>query len=254
MKKIVSLTESELTTLVKKIIKENNDYLVSEALGGGKDMSSEDRMKKKYPNGFQIPYTVTAAGGSTFANGVDTINKNDSKIKEILTTISDLLKTTTGKVNVVVNGGASAVGSLSGYDNKALAARRRDNLIKLIKGNWTTTRLVVIPGTAVVGKETQINSQAARKEQYVSASIYGEKTQNIPIKVEKGDNTNVYIPDIYRKDKKRFEPTPVPIDNNRKKKICITIPVKSYSSFNKYFKEFAKANGLSNIPWSEKDV
>jgi hypothetical protein len=225
-----------------------NQYLISESITG-QDMSSEDRMKKKYPNGVNIPYTVTSFGNSTFANGVDTINKNDPKIKEILVTISDLLKTTKGNVNVIVNGGASAVGSSSGYNNKSLAERRRDNLIKLIRGNWASNRLIVTPGSTVVGKATVKDSTAATKEQFVSASISGDKSKNIPIKAEKGDNTNVYIPDLNRNK----IPDVVP-KKNRKKKICITIPVEAYASFNRHFKKFASENGLSKIPWSEKDV
>lgn len=225
-----------------------NQYLISESITG-QDMSSEDRMKKKYPNGFDLPFTVTSYGNSTFSNGVDIINKNDPKIKEILLTISDLLKVTKGNVKVIVNGGASAVGSSSGYNNKSLATRRRDNLIKVIKDNWQSLRLIVTPGATVVGKSTVKDSAASTKEQYVSASISGDKTMNIPIKAEKGDNTNVYIPDLNRNK----IPGVIP-KKNRKKKICITIPIEAYASFNRYFKKFASENGLSKIPWSEKDV
>ena len=225
-----------------------NQYLISESITG-QDMSSEDRMKKKYPNGYNIPYTVTSFGNSTFANGVDTINKNDPKIKEILTTISDLLKVTKGNVNVIVNGGASKVGSSSNYNNDALAARRRDNLINVINNNWKTNRLIVTKGSAKVGVSTAKDSAAATREQFVSASISGEKSRNIPIKAEKGDNTNVYIPDLNRNK----IPGVIP-KKNRKKKICITIPIEAYASFNRYFKKFASENGLSKIPWSEKDV
>jgi hypothetical protein len=225
-----------------------NQYLTLEHLGTP-DMDSIDRMKKKYPNGIEIPTTITASGSNTFANGVDTINKNDPKVKEILQTISDLLKTSKGKVNVVVNGGASKVGSSSGYDNKALATRRRDNLIKLIKGNWTNPKLVVTPGSVKVGQSTTKDSDAARKEQYVSASISGEGKMNIPIKGEKGDNTNVYIPPIY----KDVDLDVIP-KKGKKKKICITIPVSTYKSFNTHVARFLKENGLSKIPWSETDV
>ena len=103
---------------------------------------------------------------------------------------------TKGNVKVIVNGGASAVGSSSGYNNKSLATRRRDNLIKVIKDNSQSLRLIVTPGATVVGKSTVKDSAASTKEQYVSASISGDKTMNIPIKAEKGDNTNVYLPKI----------------------------------------------------------
>jgi len=219
-------------------------------------MSSIDRMKAKYPNGINIPKTISAKGAGAFANGIDSINKNDPKIKEILLTISDLLKVSKGKVTVVVSGGASAVGSTSGYNNNSLAARRRDNLINLIKSNWTNPNLVVLPGSTKVGKATVKDSEEAKKEQFVSAQMSGEGSMNVPIKGVEGDNTNVYlpirnIPKIGGKDKDDIIPIP---KKNRKKKICITIPVESYASFNKHFKKFANENGLSKIPWSEKDV
>ena len=225
-----------------------NHYLISESITG-KDMSSIDRMKKKYPNGFQIPYTITSSGGSTFANGIDTINKNDPKIQEILTTISDLLKTTKGNVNVIVNGGASAVGSSSGYDNKALAERRRDNLVKLIRGNWESNRLIVTPGSTVVGKATERDSPAARKEQFVSAIISGEKSQNIPIKGVEGDNTNIYIPDINRNINLDVIPK-----KGKMKRVCIQIPEKYVEKFRLKVREFKNENSLGDIPWGVYDV
>ena len=227
-------------------------YLTLESLGGSaKD--SITRLEKKYPNGIEIPTTITANGLNTFENGVDTINKDDPKVKEILQTISDLLKTPDVKVKVDVNGGASAVGSSSGYDNEALATRRRDNLIKLIKNNFTNSKLVVTPGSVKVGQSTTKDSDAARKEQYVSASISGEGKMNIPIKGEKGDNTNVYIPPPYTDIKVKRKLDVIP-SNGKNKKICIIIPASAYKSFNKHFQKFAEENGLSKIPWTEKDV
>jgi|694.fasta_scaffold37920_2 hypothetical protein len=233
-----------------------NHYLISESITG-KDMSSIDRMKKKYPNGFQIPYTITSSGGSTFANGIDTINKSDPKIQEILTTISDLLKATKGNVNVIVNGGASntswgnnAAGSPEAIKkNKELAARRRENLLKLIRGNWASNRLIVTPGSAVVGNAKEKDSPAARKEQFVSAIISGEKSQNIPIQGVQGDNTNIYIPDINRNINLDVIPK-----KGKMKRVCIQIPEKYVEKFRLKVREFKNENSLGDIPWGVYDV
>ena len=131
--------------------------------------------------------------------------------------------------------------------NKFMCSKIKN--INVINNNWKTNRLIVTKGSAKVGVSTAKDSPAATKEQFVSASISGEKSRNIPIKVEKGDNTNVYIPDLNRNK----IPGVIP-KKNRKKKICITIPIEAYASFNRHFKKFASENGLSKIPWSEKDV
>jgi hypothetical protein len=248
MKKFIITEEERENILNRHKDATKNHYLISEALGG-QDSSSEERMKQKYPNGFDLPYTVTSYGNSTFSNGVDIINKNDPKIKEILFTISDLLKVTKGNVKVIVNGGASAVGSSSGYNNKSLAARRRDNLVKLIRGNWVSNRLIVTPGATVVGKSTVKDSAASTKEQYVSASISGDKTMNIPIKAEKGDNTNTYIPKIEKiVDKKLIK------KKQKIKRVCVQIPEQYLDKFKQKVREFQRENGLFNIPYGVYDV
>lgn len=255
MKKFI-ITEEERTSILnqhKDATK--NHYIISEALGG-QDISSEDRQKKKYPNGFDIPYTVTSYGNSTFSNGVDIINKNDPKIKEILLTISDLLKVTKGSVNIIVNGGASAVNSSSGYNNKSLATRRRDNLIKLIKDNSQSLRLNVTPGATVIGKSTVKDSAAATKEQFVSASISGVGTMNVPIKAEKGDNTNTYIPEPGPKivNKKVIKPKPRPNPKRKMKRVCVRIPEQYLNKFKEKVREFKRENSLGDIPYGVYDV
>ena len=248
MKKFIITEEERENILNRHKDATKNHYIISESIIG-QDSSSEDRLKKRYPNGFDLPFTVTSYGNSTFSNGVDIINKNDPKIKEILLTISDLLKVTKGNVKVIVNGGASAVGSSSGYNNKSLATRRRDNLIKLIKDNSQSLRLIVTPGATVVGKSTVKDSAASTKEQYVSASISGDKTMNIPIKAEKGDNTNVYLPKIEKIVDKKL------IKKKRKiKRVCVQIPEQYLDKFKQKVREFKRENSLGEIPYGVYDV
>jgi hypothetical protein len=219
------------------------NIVISEALGGPA-LSSIERLKAKFPNGYNFAYNIVSNGSTTFANGVDTINPNDPKIKDIIQTIKDLLKATKGKVSVVVGGGASAVGSTSGYDNNALAARIRDNLIAYIKQNITDSRVVITPGTTKVGKATVMNSPEAVKEQYVSAAITGEQNLNLPIQGVAGDNTNVDRRDLFRN---------VPKGKVKKKKICLTIPTSFYNSFKNHMNQMAKET-KNKITWTQKDV
>jgi hypothetical protein len=219
------------------------NIVISEALGGPA-LSSIERLKARYPNGYNVSYNIVSNGSTTFANGVDTINPNDPKIKDIIQTIKDLLKETKGKVYVTVGGGASAVGTTSGYDNNALAARRRDNLITYIKQNITDPRVVITAGTTKVGKATVMNSPEAVKEQYVSAAITGEKTTNYQIQGVAGDNTNVDRRDLFRN---------VPKGKVKKKKICLTIPTSFYNSFKNHMNQMAKET-KNKITWTQKDV
>ena len=70
-----------------------------------------------------------------FLNGVDKIDTNSTEYKDALNKIKNVLNKTKGSITIGVQGGASAVGSDRGYNNQALANRRRDNFITAIK-NW----------------------------------------------------------------------------------------------------------------------
>ena len=256
MKKFIITEEEKEKILNQHKYATKNHYIVSEALGGGLDMSSIDRMKAKYPNGIDVPTTISAKGSGVFSNGIDIINKNDPKIKEILQTISDLLNYYEGKVTVIVNGGASAVGSTTGYDNKSLAKRRRDNLISFIKSNIKNqSRLEIIPGNTTVGKATVKDSPEAKKEQFVSAQISGEGKLNVPIDGVQGDNTNVELPfrnlpKIGDGDK---DIIPVP-SKGKMKRVCVQIPEAYLDEFRLKVREFKNENFLDNIPYGVYDV
>ena len=129
-----NLLESELGS-VKPIVEVHD--------GGSGDMDSITWLKKRYPNGIPMTIPIKSSGKNTFSNGIDKINPNDPKIKEITELIKNLLATNTGKIDVTVNGGASAVGKSQGYDNTALATRRRDNLINYLRQTFNTKSLVI---------------------------------------------------------------------------------------------------------------
>ena len=161
-----------------------------EALGGGKDMSSIDRMKAKYPSGIEIPKEIKATGSGNFKIGVDSLDRGSKKFSEIVELINDLLLNTKGEVKVVVDAGASAVGP-KGFDNQGLAERRRDRTIEDLR-NYPfadKNRIRFIQGKATVGKSTVKNSPEAEREQYVIVSVSGTGSINAPITGVQGDNT-----------------------------------------------------------------
>jgi hypothetical protein len=242
-----NLLESELGS-VKPIV---------EALGGGSgDMDSITWLKTRYPNGFSVPVSIKSSGKNTFSNGVDKINANDPKVKEITELVKNLLATNTGKIDVTVNGGASAVGKSQGYDNTALATRRRDNLINYLRQNFNSKSLNLIPGAVNVGKATIKDSDAAMKEQYVSVEVSAPQKLNVQIKGEVGDNTS-RDRTIYPKNDKLSGGGGVdPLDPTVKYdlKICVTIPKGLETQYIKLIRQFKNQYDLDKMGVSKKTI
>jgi hypothetical protein len=218
----------------------------------GQDVSSIDRLKSRYPNGLEMPFAVTSEGKNSFANGIDTINPANPKIMEIVEIISDFLNgTEQGDINVVVEGGASNVGSSSGYDNTKLAERRRNNLMDFLKKKFPAEfRLKLTLGKAKVGSADKKDSVQAQKEQFVSASISGMKTMNVQIVGVQGDNTNVYKPDLNLFPK--FDPKN-PNDLSKFKRVCVKVPLSKLDKFKITLNKFKTENHLPRIDFSIKD-
>jgi hypothetical protein len=227
-----------------------------EALGGGKDMSSIDRMKAKYPNGIEIPKEIKATGSGNFKIGIDSLDPASRKFTEIVQLVNDLLLNTKGTVKVVVDGGASAVGT-RGFDNQALAERRRDKTIEALS-NYPFTdkkRIQFIKGKATVGKATVKNSPEAEAEQYVIVSVSGTGSINAPIVGVQGDNTNVYRPELFKTDliKKNI------IDDDdildiKVKRVCVQMPEQYVEDFKKAVWKFKNEQGITNLPLGVYDI
>ena len=241
-----NLLESELGS-VKPIVEVHD--------GGSGDMDSITWLKKRYPNGIPMTIPIKSSGKNTFSNGIDKINPNDPKIKEISELIKNLLATNTGKIDVTVNGGASAVGSSQGYDNIALATRRRDNLINYLRQTFNSKSLNLIPGTVKEGQETTKNSDAAMKEQYVSVEVSVPQKLNLQIKGEVGDETS-RDRTIYPKNSGGGGIDPDPFDPTVKYdlKICVTIPKGLESQYTKLIRQFKNQYDLVKMGISKKTI
>jgi hypothetical protein len=231
---------------------------LTEALGGGEyDASSIDKIKAKYPKGIPL-LTLSSTGSATFANGIDTINGQNPQIKNIVNTILagcgyDSTGKCTRKVNVTIGGGASAVGNAQGYNNEALATRRRDNFIDYLKGldaiGANPKFISIIAGGTKVGKATVQNSPEAQKEQYVSATISSEV--NAPVTGAVGDNTNVSNPNYTKKLKTGEDVFSTKINYKR---VCAKIPAGLVKDFQLMLREFKKQKGLPTIPFNVSDI
>jgi hypothetical protein len=227
-----------------------------EALGGGLDMSSIDRMKAKYPRGIEIPKEVKATGSGNFKIGIDSLDKSSKKFTEIVQLINDLLLNTKGTVKVVVDAGASAVGT-KGFDNQGLAERRRDKTIEDLS-NYPFTdkkRIKFIKGKATVGKATVKNSPEAEAEQYVTVSVSGTGSINAPITGVQGDNTNVYRPELFKADLiKKNVIDDDDLFNIKLKRVCVQIPEQYVDDFKKAVWKFKNEQGLTNLPLGVYDI
>jgi len=220
----------------------------------GQDIDSISRLKIRYPNGFELPITIESQGKNSFGNGIDTVNESNPKIVEIVQVISDFLNgTLKGDINVVIEGGASDVGSSSGYNNTKLAERRRDNLINFLKKKFFgETRLKLSPGKAVVGQANKKDSVQAQKEQFVSAKITGAKTMNIEIKGVIGDNTNIYKRDLYKTIPLKKEEDPL-VDLRKYKRVCVKVQANLLDKFKIKLNQFKTENNLPRVDFSVKD-
>jgi hypothetical protein len=221
----------------------------------GQDTSSIDRMKAKYPNGVDIPKEVKATGSGNFKIGVDSLDQASKKFTEIVQLINDLLLNTNGTVKVVVDSGASAVGS-KGFDNQGLAERRRDKTIEDLN-NYPFVdkkRIQFIKGKATVGKATIKNSPEAEAEQFVTVSISGTGSINVAIAGVQGDNTNVYRPELFKADLIKKNIIDDDLINIKIKRVCVQMPEQYVEDFKKAVWKFKQDQSITNLPLGVYDI
>jgi hypothetical protein len=135
-----------------------------------------------YTTGFRPDTTQLVTkdlGAAMFANSIDKIDTSSPEFKSAVEAIRSAiygqgaavktLNEAATKIDVEVAGGASKVGSASGYNNAALADRRRDNFIAAVKTALGNDAQYVnfVTKPAIVGTATVKDSDEAKKEQKV---------------------------------------------------------------------------------------
>lgn len=214
MRKNILLNENQTKQIVKSI-------LLEQELGGGSGGSkwiTEPGPGKLITKTVMRPMVMNA---NLFANGVDTINTNSTEFKRGIDSIkSALLKTK--NLQVTIEGGASAVGSSNGYDNKKLAERRATNFMNSVKSLFPNVKFTI---KTKVGVATVKNSPEAQSEQYVKLFFtVSEETTRLTQAV---DNTSVAINDV----------NPQKITNG-KKKVSFMVSPNRMNDFIKYVRNF----------------
>lgn len=259
MKHILNnLTEEEKNSIRNqhtggmKIMSENFGKLVNTKSGDVKPLVNEqikspqqdlqDRLTQMRKDNFIDPTRATNARGqgegfykgdlkgTTVKNimfGKDKIETGSDEVKKDTNEYKSLVKALTSspnpsggkKYNMVITGGASAVGSSSGYDNKALAKRRADKLVQALEQDVPgLNNKFNITTNGVVGKATKYNSTEAYKEQFINVNVELPESIRIPRNIE-SDNTittkGVGHPPVVNPKKS---------DNQTETIICVTLP------------------------------
>ena len=218
--------------------------------GGGHDAKGRGTGYYKDEVTYDKPifFNFTAADMKTGSDEVDT-NSN------VYLGLKKSLASNSGNINgseVSILGGASAVGSSQGYDNKALAGRRAEKLkAQLIKDIPGLASKVKFKISSVVGTADKFNSPEALKEQFVMVSISVPGKGIIKTNSEV-DNTAVDTGFKVIRDRKKEELIINP--SVAESRICLRIPTYLEDEFRLALKEFKNKNLLKTIPFSVTPV
>lgn len=243
---------------VKPLVNEDN------LQGGGLGASRDPNTGKKRGTGYfkddiirKMKQTYTF-DRSKMKTGSDEVDNTSKEYGDLIVSMRGILnnRNIRGPLNVFVTGGASAVGSSSGYDNTALAERRASKLIAQIRKDIpnVNTKFKFVTKPPVIGKATKLNSPEAMAEQFVKVDFDYNEMQVAKQSIE-SDNTTVApyipgVPDLKRDDDDDYlVPRPVKL-----KRVCIKIPENLVGQYKQKVTEFKKEHGLKSIPYGVYDV
>ena len=183
MKNVIKLTESDLYRIVKRVVNEqiktsNPDVINKIRRDNFINPTVATNAIKKGAGVYKSDLTYKTVKTFSFSKdqmetGSDVVKKETSEYKNLVKSLINTPSPKGGsKYKGVITGGASAVGTSSGYDNKALAKRRADKLLQALQQDVPNLNSkFTITTTGVVGTATKLNSSEAYKEQFVSVRI-----------------------------------------------------------------------------------
>jgi len=176
MKGKLIISEEEKMNILKK-------YSINEALAGGPRTN-------EVPNKVEFTYRDVKSldGGDLFPTGSYKVDTNSASFKKA---VEDLSKLPLG-TKVEVQGGASAVGSDRGFDNKTLAFNRAKAFVEALTNAGVDKIYIDILG-GKVGEATKYNSPEAKKEQFVKYAVSPQIVLDMDVQFAR-DNTAVNKP------------------------------------------------------------
>ena len=236
--RITNLTNNKLSTMLS----EDN------VQGGGKNAAGQGVGYHRDMIPFDTNKTVNF-GKDKMKTGSDEVDVNSLEYLDL----KDRLKkemtnnNSTSPITVNVLGGASKVGSSSGYNNKALAKRRADKLVNQLRKDLPgVDKKFKFVTNGVVGTSTKLNSPEAYKEQFVNVSFSEPSTGFIKTSTET-DNTAVNIPKFYDKTTNKI------VNGGKLKRVCVQIPEDLVDEYRLMVREFKNDNKLTSIPMGVYD-
>jgi hypothetical protein len=188
MKKVIKLSESQLKDIIGNILSEQINYPTAAddpRISDGRMFMGGQMGPGKFDiRQYETPITMDS---SLFENGVDKI---DTGSQTFLRAISAIRRVLLNDPSIVFNvvGGASAVGSKTGYKNDALALRRAQNFVQAAVAEGIPATSFTM-GKPVVGTAEVKNSPEARVEQFVK--LYYKKRGESTTQRASIDNTEL---------------------------------------------------------------
>ena len=253
MRKIIKLTESDLTRIIKKVINEDN------VQGGGTDGMGRG-------TGYHRETLDTLIKNSynfdkdKMKTGSDLVDVTSSEYNNLLLQLQGIVKSSKilGPITVNVEGGASSVGSSRGFDNTALAKSRANKLItQLTKDIPNIGKKIKFSVKGKVGGETRLNSPEAYNQQYVKVFFDTNEINDIKQFIEL-DNLTV-DPFVRGNGKKGTgpnpDPSPFPVPKLKMKRVCLQIPEKYVEEFRVIVRKFKSSHlDITSIPFGVTDI
>jgi hypothetical protein len=234
---------------VKPLV-EQNEGGHGESSRAGDEFHSTGYFRDNLKTNVKKPYHF---GKDKMKTGSDEVDTNTPEYKNLVTKLKSLLidPTFQSGTPLTVIGGASDVGTSSGYDNKALAKRRADKFIAKLKFDIPgIEKKFKINSLGVVGKETKKDSPKAYAEQFVNISFTEPSTATQLVSTEV-DNAVGYNAKIYPQQKKEGGDDYGPL---KMKRVCVQIPEAYLEDYLDMIKEFKNENSLSKIKYGVYDI
>ena len=246
MGKIIKLTESDLTRIIKKVINEDN------VQGGGTDAMGRGTgyHRETLTNNIKSSFNF---GKDKMKTGSDLVDVTSSEYNKLLLQLQSIFKSSKirGPIYVTVEGGASSVGSSRGFDNTALAKSRANKLItQLIKDIPNIGKKIKFSVKGTVGDATKLNSPEAYKEQYVKVFFDTNEINSIKQSIELDNLTvNPYTSGKGNNNSK------LPLIKLKMKRVCLQIPEKYVDEFRVKVREFKNGHlDIGSIPFGVTDI
>ena len=229
---------------LKNLHKQN----LTEALGAGGPMYSD--IVGNYGSFRTIEIKSSSDGSTTFEAGQSKINPNAPSIIKIVKQIRQLIKEKS-IIQVVVNASASSLGQKTGFNNQALAEKRRQAMIDFLTKEFGTA-FEIVQGTATVSTEEYPTPGGYEKDQNISVVINFYTEAQIMQHAEI-DNTDTFRPNYYKNDK-NGDGKPDFLQYIDIKRICVQIPETHVDEYTEVIKQFRQDHKLPNIPWAVYDT